>query len=124
MVALRVFVGLVFIVHGLPKLKNLKQTSEWLGSVGFKPGAFWGLLVAVLEFFGGVALLLGAFTQILAALFAIQMLVITFWKIQKGDKLSGGYEFDLALLFLCLMLLTSGITSYSVDDYLRQYLNY
>ena len=35
--ALRVFVGALFLAHGLPKLKNLKGTGEWFQSVGFKP---------------------------------------------------------------------------------------
>lgn len=124
MLALRVFLGIVFIVHGLPKLKNLKQTSEWFDSVGFKPGTFWGPFAAILEVFGGTALFLGAFTQIFAALFAVEMAVVTLWKLGKGQKFAGGYEFDMALAFISLILLTSGITSYSVDDYLLQYLNF
>ncbi len=124
MLALRLFIGFVFIWHGYPKLKNLKGTSQWFQSVGFKPGTFWGPFAAILETFGGAALFLGAFTQVFAALFAIEMLVTTFWRKQRGDKFGQGYEFDLALLIMCLLLLTSGVTSYSVDDYLLQYLNF
>ena len=105
--ALRVAVGVIFLAHGWPKLKNLKQTQGWFDSIGFKPGAFWGTLVALLETFGAAALALGFFVQPLAALFAILMLVAGLWKIKQGQKLSGGYELDLILLAACLLLATS-----------------
>ncbi len=104
---LRVVVGVIFLAHGWPKLKNLKQTQEWFGSIGFKPGVFWGTFVALLETFGATALILGLFVQPLAALFVVLMLGAGFWKMKQGQKLSGGYELDLVLLAACLLLMTS-----------------
>ncbi len=115
---LRVFLGFAFLVHGLPKIKDLKQTSQNFEMMGFKPGNFFGPSIALLEFFGGIALILGAFVQTLALLFAIEMLVATFWKIKKGNGFVGGYEFDLSLLVIALMLLVSGSGPFSIDGYL------
>ena len=108
MLALRVAVGVIFLAHGWPKLKNLKQTQQWFDSIGFKPGVFWGTFIALLETFGAGALILGFFVQPLSLLFAVQMLVATFWKIKKGQGLSGGYELDLSLLAAALVLATLG----------------
>lgn len=105
---LRLAVGVIFIVHGLPKLKSLKTTAKNFGMMGFKPGLVWGAIVAVLEGVGGFLILLGVFTQVLGLLLTIQMLVAIIWKIKKGQKLAGGYEFDVILAAAGLILATMG----------------
>lgn len=119
---LRLFLGVVFVIHGWPKVKDLKQTAQNFTAMGFKPGTLWGPLIASLEFFGGLALLLGFATQAFAFLFAIEFVVATLWKIKGGQKFAGGYEFDLALLVMSLVLATSGGGPYAVDEYLFQLL--
>jgi putative oxidoreductase len=118
---LRVFFGLVFLIHGWPKIKDLKQTAANFNGMGFKPGIFWGTIVAVVEFFGGLLLIVGLFTQIVALLLAIQMLVATVWKIRRKQPFAGGYEFDLALLLIGLILATSGGGNFSLDSWLSWY---
>ncbi|MDO8430077.1 MAG: DoxX family protein [bacterium] len=105
---LRVVFAGVFLVHGVPKIKNLKSTQEWFGSVGFKPGWFWGTLAALLETVGAALILLGLGTQPLGFLLAGQMAVVTLWKMKNGQKLSGGYELDLLLMAIGLILATMG----------------
>ncbi|MBI5733034.1 DoxX family protein [Candidatus Jorgensenbacteria bacterium] len=104
---LRVVLGVIMVVHGWPKLKDLKGTSKWFDSVGFKPGVFWATLVGIVEFVGGLALIEGTFTQIAAFLLFIQFLVILF-KVKRGQKLVGGYELDLLIAAVALALLTTG----------------
>ena len=116
---LRVFLGVVFIVHGWPKIKDLKQTAQNFEGMGFKPGIFWGPFIAVLEVFGGLALTLGIFVQTLSMLFAVEMLVATIWKIKSGQKFAGGYEFDLSLLVMSLVLLVPGSGLASLDGYIN-----
>lgn len=119
---LRVAVGLIFLAHGLEKIKSLKNTQAWFQSIGFKPGVFWGSLVTFLEFFGGMALILGFLVQPFALLFTIQMMVATFWKIRIKQKLIGGYELDLLLIASLLILAASGSNPYSLDSYFGLYL--
>lgn len=114
MLALRVVIGIIFLVHGWPKLKDIKGTAGWLGSEGFKPGIFWAVVIAILEVFGGLGLILGIYVQVLAALFAVQMFTGTIWKMKKGMKLVNGYEIDLALLAGALVLLTLGPGTYAL----------
>lgn len=115
--ALRVILGVVFLVHGCPKISNLGRTSEGFDSMGFKPGRFWGTFVAVLEFVGGLCLIVGLFVQPLSLLFAIEMVVVTLWvKLKMG--LVNGYELDLVILGGALVLMTVGGGVFTLDRFL------
>lgn len=112
---LRVVIGVIFVVHGWPKIKNIRQTQINFSSMGFRPGVIWGTLIAILEFVGGLALVLGILTQLIAALLAVEMFVATLWKIKQGKGFVDGYEFDLLLLAAALTLVTlGGSASYSL----------
>ena len=113
--ALRLALGAIFIVHGWPKLKDLKKTATGFNGIGFKSGGFWGTLVALLEFFGGIALVLGFYTQTFAALFALEFLTIVVWKLAKRQPFVGGWEFDLIVLAGLLVLVANGGGAYSLD---------
>jgi len=113
--ALRLALGAIFIAHGWPKLKDLKKTAAGFNGMGFKPGGFWGTLVALLEFFGGIALVLGLYTQTFAALFALEFLTIIVWKLARRQPFVGGWEFDLIILAGLLVLAANGSGAYSLD---------
>ena len=116
---LRLVLGVIFLAHGWPKIKNLKATGQNFEMMGFKPGAFWGTIVSVVEFLGALALILGLYTQLAALLIAFQMLVAALWKMKNKQGLIGGYEFDLILATSSLLLATLGSGVYSLDSYLR-----
>lgn len=116
---LRVVFAVIFLAHGWPKIKDLKVNSQNFAMMGFKPGAFWGTIVAFVEFFGALALITGLYTQLAALLIAIQMLVAAAWKIKNKQGLVGGFEFDLILAAAALLLATLGAGLYSLDSYLR-----
>ena len=106
LLALRVVLAAIFIVHGWSKVSDLKKNTEAFNSMGFRPGAFWGTIAALLEFFGGIAFLFGIFTGWLAFLFAGEFFVILIWRLAKGHRFVGGWEFDL-LIFAALLLFVS-----------------
>lgn len=121
--ALRAVLGIEFVVHGFPKLKNLKGTAEFLASTGFKPGIFWALVLGSTEFVGGLALLAGFASRIATGLLIISMIVATLlkifkWKIPFAKGNDAGWEWDFIILggLLALFLLGSG--TYSVDQML------
>ncbi|MDP2650886.1 MAG: oxidoreductase, partial [bacterium] len=72
---------------------------------------------------GGLAMIAGYFVQIFGLLLAIQMAVATVWKIRSKQKFAGGYELDLALIFIGLALATLGGGIYAIDNFL-QFLSY
>src|SRR6266581_8190537 len=83
---LRLAVGSLFIVHGYPKLTAAQraQGGSWMKSIGM-PAAmvpFGG----VVEFLGGLALILGILTPIVAVLSALWMLSTTWFSMSKLKK--------------------------------------
>lgn len=115
---LRLALGIIFIVHGWPKLKNIKQTAEGFTMMGFKPGALWGTIAAIGETFGGVAIIIGFLAPLAGLFFSIEMIVTTIWKMAKKNKLIGGFELDMLLFAAALLIATMGGGLLSLDAYL------
>ena len=124
---LRVGMGIIFLVHGWPKLN---PNSPMKGPVGFGGSLkqmgvplplFFGWVVALLETVGAVLLMLGLGTRILAILFAINMLVAIFvvkrrvMKVGFAAQQANGWEFDFSLLVISLALLFTGAGSIALD---------
>ena len=73
----------------------------------------------VVELFGGLALILGILTPIVAALAALWMLSTTWLVTTKAKKkYVGGYEIDITLLLAALALALLGSGIYSIDHLL------
>ncbi len=112
---LRLALGIVFIAHGWPKIRDLKQTAKNFDAMGFRPGKLFGTIAALLEFCGGIALILGLFTAAIAGLFALQFIVILIWKWFKKMPLVGGWEIDILILAGVVGLFSLGGGAWSLD---------
>lgn len=112
---LRVVLGAVMIYHGLPKLKNLKATGDGFSGMGFRPGGFWALVVGILEFVGGIMLVVGLLTQFVSIILAAQFLVILL-KLKKFKNMKE-YEYDMVLFASLLVLATVGGGVWNIDRF-------
>ncbi len=112
---LRVVFGIVFVVHGWPKIRNWGETARNFEAMGFRPGNVLGPIVAIVEFFGGIALVVGLWTQLAAAALLLQFILITIWKLKNGQKFVGGWEFDLVLLAIAALFVVLGAGAFSFD---------
>jgi len=112
---LRVILGVLLVVHGWPKIKNLKETQSNFSTMGFKPGVLWGTAAMVIEFFGGLAIILGILTQGVAVFVAAEMLITTIWKIKTGKGFIDGFELDLILFAAALALASLGSGAFALD---------
>ena len=121
----RVFVGLAFIFHGYPKITN---PLAWMGTkmlvvpwtgASFAPPDWLAALVAFVEFFGGVALILGLITRLAAlALFVDMIVALLFVELPHGVPfVAGGHtlEPNLAYMVTTFMLLLAGPGRFSLD---------
>jgi uncharacterized membrane protein YphA (DoxX/SURF4 family) len=112
----RVLLAVLFLAHGVPKMKNMKGTVDFVRGTGFPGGAVFAVLFTLLEFFGAIAMLLGFLVQILAILFTLQMVATSiFAKTKLGKKYTGGYELDVLFLVLAITVALLGPGPWSVD---------
>lgn len=99
--------------YGIPKIKDLKENAKDFSNMGFKPGLLWGTPMALLESFGGAAMILGFAPKVIAMLFGFMMLVGSIWKSKKG-KSYGTISYDLVLFIQCMIVLFFGAGYYSL----------
>jgi putative oxidoreductase len=112
---LRLVLGIIFIVHGYPKLfTQFSETVQFFDSYGIRPAKVWVFLVGVGEFFGGILLILGLLTQAVALLIVIRTL-IAIWKVKFSQGFLDGYEFDVAIIAMALSLLVLGPGAFAFD---------
>jgi putative oxidoreductase len=109
---LRIIAGVGFMIHGLPKLLDIGKTQGSFTNMGVPPDL--AILIGLLEFIGGLAILLGFLTRIAAGLLAIEMICsILLVKISKG--FIGGFELDLLYLVIMISLLITGPGFLSIE---------
>lgn len=118
---LRVVVGIVFLVHGGQKLFvwGFGGVAGFMAKVGIPAPILAAVLVTLVEFVGGLALVLGLFTRWAAIPLAINMVVailVVHWP--AGFFLPNGYEFALTLLAANAALVLLGSGEASVDGLL------
>lgn len=113
---IRVVMGVVLLYYGWPKIRNLRSNAHDFAEMGFRPGMLWGTVIAIVEFFGGIAMLTGVYAELAASLFGFQMIVGTFWKV-KIKKPFTDYSYDLQLLALCGALMSFGAGRYSIVSF-------
>jgi len=118
MTLLRVVVGIVFVMHGGQKLFfiGFRNVAGFMGSLGIPLPWLAAVVVTLVEFLGGLALILGYFARTAAALLAIVMLVaVLAVHLKHGFFAPAGFEFPLTLLAANLALLLSGPGALSLD---------
>ena len=116
---LRIGIGVMFIMHGLPKLTGGPEKWEMLGGtmkslgVGFAPMA-WGFMAALSECGGGLLLALGFFTRPACFFLLATMIVAMSMHISKGDPfVTYSHAMEAGILFISLIFIGPG--KYSLD---------
>lgn len=117
---LRIGIGLMFILHGWPKITGGPERWEQIGGstenlgITFAP-AFFGFMAAFAEAVGGLCLLLGLFFRPMTLLLFLTMEVATIHHITSGDGF-GGYSHSLEAAILFISLFFIGPGRYSLDQ--------
>jgi putative oxidoreductase len=120
---IRIILGVVFLAHGYLKFFKMGMDGVvgFFTSLGIPAPTVAAWVVTMLEMVGGLALILGIFTPVLAALFAVEMAgVIYFAKRGQGFFAPKGFELELTLLVASLALALSGPGAFSLDKVFRR----
>ncbi|MDQ2900520.1 MAG: DoxX family protein [Acidobacteriota bacterium] len=120
---LRIVVGFVFAMHGGQKLfsQGIGTVAKSFHQMGIPHPELFAVVVALAEFLGGLALILGFLTRFAAFALAVDMAVAVVqvhWR--NGFFLPAGFEYALTLFAANLALLLTGAGALSVDSRLFQ----
>lgn len=118
LVLLRVVLGVVFVAHGGQKVFQfgIAGTTAAFADMGVILPAMTAPVVAFIEFFGGIALVLGLFARVAAAGVAIVMLgAILTVHLPAGFFLPDGFEFALVNFAIAVAITMVGPGAYSLD---------
>ncbi len=130
--ALRIPVGIIFMLHGEPKLfglfggHGLEETAKFMTKIGLEPGMLMAILSGGAEFFGGVLIIIGFLIRPAAILTTITMVVAIVYAhvihLNQGffplDQGFFKWDRNLILIAVSIFLLFSGAGRFSVDRFL------
>jgi putative oxidoreductase len=126
LVAARTALAWIFIYYGSGKLfgsfngLGLHGTALYFANTAhLRPGGLFAVLGGVIEFGGGIALALGFASRVAGlALFGdmvMAMITVTWVNGINSEKVAPGYELNMALAVLALMVAIFGAGRFSID---------
>ena len=112
----RISMGLIFAVHGYQKFAGgIAGVAAFFAKVSIPLPGLMAPFIAVLELVGGILLVLGLATRWVGLLFALEMIVTTFW-VQIPGRGWGASDLDRSLLAGGILLFLAGGGRAAVDE--------
>jgi putative oxidoreductase len=131
LIAARVVLAWLFIYHGSRRLfgwfggPGIHASGQFFAqTAGLRPGTFFAVMGGIIEFGGGIALAVGLFARLAgAAIFVDMMMAIVTVTWANGINATtgkSGYELNLALGTLALVVAFFGAGRFSIDALLER----
>ena len=113
---LRIAVGVVFIFAGWGKLNGIEGIQQYFGSLGIPLAGIVAWLVALIEFIGGIMVLVGFKARIPNILLAVIMFCAFFLtKLSDFSITAANVRVDIIMFLVTVSLAIMGSGSLSVD---------
>ncbi len=131
LIAVRIVLAVIFIYHGSRRLFGWfdgpgihKSGLFFANTAGLHPGELFAVMGGIIEFGGGIAIALGLVTRLAGAgIFVDMMMAIVTVTWANGINATGGksgYELNLALGTLALVVAIFGAGRFSLDALLER----
>ena len=122
----RIMIGLIFVMSGWPKLMNYSGTVAGIAKRGVPD--FLAYLAPPVEFFGGLAIMLGLFTEAAAILMVVFTIIATitshrFWEFSDPAQYRAqntNFFKNVTMIGGMLLLFVTAGGRYSVDALFRR----
>ncbi|KYP94055.1 DoxX family protein [Rosenbergiella epipactidis] len=118
----RILLMLLFVIFGYQKLIHFGGTVDYMKALGTPLPTVGALIAVVLEFFAGLAIMLGFFTRPIAIIMAIYTLATAiighpFWSISGAAQMAAEINFykNISIIGGLLLLSVTGAGPYSLD---------
>lgn len=130
---LRFVCGAAMIPHGLRavfgffpgsgRVSSFADTKKMLASRGFRPGAFWAYVLALVQFVAGPFLALGLFTRPAALVCFLFLVAISFDRNRTGGYFwnKQGFEYPMVWAVICLFFAVAGGGRISIDNLILRF---
>ena len=118
---IRFAAGVMMIPHGYGKVfGGIDRTANFFSSIGIEPAIFFAWYVGIIEFAGGICVMLGFLTRIFSIQLIGVLFVATFFvHFQNGFLwVKGGYEYPLMWMLIMIAITFKGGEKWSIDGQL------
>ena len=118
----RILLALIFVISGFSKIGGFDGTVGYIASKGLPFAALGAVIAIVVEFFGGIALILGLYTRWVAlamALFTLAAAVFfhNFWAVPAEQMMNQNIHFmkNISMIGGLLTVFAFGAGAFSLD---------
>jgi putative oxidoreductase len=118
----RVLLMILFVIFGWGKLTGFSGTVAYMATEGAPVPTLSAIIAIVMEFFVGIAIVIGFYTRPLALLFALYTLGTAlighhFWTMTGAEQMANMINFykNISIMGGLLLLCVTGAGRYSID---------
>lgn len=109
---LRIIIGILFLAHGFPKIRSPERAATHLLKLKIPFPKLSAIIIGIIEFLGGLALITGFETRIVSTLLAVIMLV---GAVKRKIRLKEAVWFELVMVAMLIALIIIGAGAWSID---------